>query len=194
MMKQFQFVVAALLAMVLMACGNSNTAKQAESSLPADSPYVVATDSRLLDTGEALIIPDLGEPAPDFEYTLRDGSVVKLSDLRGKKVVINFWATWCEPCRDEMPDLQQLADEYGDSLVVLGVNRMQDLTTIEQFVSAEVPVTFPLVTNPDGSISNRYVARNLPTSFFVNTDGTIGGRRIGVMDYDYIKDQIENLQ
>ncbi len=137
-------------------------------------------------------MPNVGEVAPDFEYTMSDGTSHRLSDLHGKKVLLNFWATWCEPCRAEMPDLQQVLATYGDSVVVLGVNKLETAVVIPQFVS-EVGVSFPLIVNTEGDISNRYGAKNIPSSFFINTDGTIGARRIGVMTYDFMKSQIDQL-
>ena len=83
---------------------------------------LIAAESRLLDSADQAVVPRQGDAAPDFEYTLGDGTTHKLSDLRGKKVVINFWATWCEPCRVEMPDLQKVSQESGDQVAVLGVN------------------------------------------------------------------------
>lgn len=152
----------------------------------------IATTSRILGPmGGA--IPDTGETAPDFEYSLSDGTTQKLSDLRGKTVIINFWATWCEPCREEMPDLQRVATSHADSVVVLGVNKLEQAELMPPFAE-EVKVGFLLIANPTGDISQRYGVRNIPTSFFVAPDGTVGEWHLGIMTYDEIVEQVEALQ
>jgi peroxiredoxin len=136
----------------------------------------------------------VGEMAPDFAFTLADGTTQKLSDLRGKKVLINFWATWCPPCMAEMPDIQEAADTYeNEGFVVLAVNSAEEQAKVEAFAE-EYNLTIPLITNRSGDISMAYGARNLPTSFFLNTDGTISYRQIGIMDKAFIETRLENMQ
>jgi peroxiredoxin len=117
-----------------------------------------------------------GDSAPDFTLRTLDGDTVRLSDFRGRPVVINFWATWCPPCRDEIP---LLADVYhahaSDSLIVLGVNgRDQELSTraVQKFV-AELHVPFPVLLDEKGRARKRYRLRGLPTTVFVGPDGRV---------------------
>jgi thiol-disulfide isomerase/thioredoxin len=180
-----------VVALVLVACGAGESATPAAPQ--ASGPAVIAAESRLLDSSGATGMPNVGEVAPNFEYTLSDGTRHQLSDLHGKKVLLNFWATWCEPCRAEMPDLQQVLANYGDTVIVLGVNKLETAAVIPPFAE-ELGVSFPLIVNTDGAIANRYGAKNIPSSFFINTDGTIGARRIGVMSYDFMKSQIDQLK
>jgi thiol-disulfide isomerase/thioredoxin len=154
---------------------------------------MIATSSKLLDTSGATTLPEVGETAPNFQYTFEDGATTKLSDLQGKKVIVNFWATWCVPCEKEMPALQQAGREHGDSVVVIGVNRDEEAQAIRAFAE-EVGVKFPLIANPERDISQRYRANNLPTTYFINTDGTIGAQRVGEMDYEFIKQQLDQLK
>jgi thiol-disulfide isomerase/thioredoxin len=177
--------------LVLVACGAGESATLATPQVAG--PAVIAAESRLLDSSGATGMPNVGEVAPNFEYTLSDGTRHQLSELHGKKVLLNFWATWCEPCRAEMPDLQQVLANYGDSVVVLGVNKLETAAVIPPFAE-ELGVSFPLIVNTEGDIANRYGAKNIPSSFFINTDGTIGARRIGVMTYDFMKSQIDQLK
>lgn len=179
-------------ALALAACG-SGPGDTAAPATPATSvPHTIAAESQLLDSSGITLMPNVGEIAPDFAYTLSDGTTHKLSDLRGKKVLLNFWATWCEPCRAEMPDLQRATAVYGDQLVVLGVNKLEPVAVIPPFAD-EVRVSFTLIVNTKGDIPSRYGAKNIPTSFFINTDGTIGSRQIGVMSYDVIKLHLDQL-
>jgi peroxiredoxin len=176
-----------LLALALSAC--------ASAAPPSGSavPHTIAPESKLVDNTAPVDIPQVGQIAPDFQYTMPDGSTHTLSQLRGKKVLINFWATWCGPCRSEMPDLQKALGEAGDSVVVLGVNKAQELKELAPFAD-ELRISFPLIANPAGDIAGRYGAQNLPTSYFINSDGTIGLKKTGVMNYTFIKTHIDQLK
>ena len=176
-----------LVVLALAACGEAPTAL-----VPAGPANVAPTSKILADTGQSAI-PQAGELAPDFSYTTADGVTHKLSDLRGKKVLLNFWATWCGPCRSEMPDIQQAIGEGGDTVAVLGVNKAEDAQVIGPFAQ-ELKVTFPLVANREGDIAARYAAQLLPTSYFINTDGTIGLRKTGLMNYMFIKNHLAMLK
>ena len=189
-------VVLLIAALALAGCGAplAGAGAAAPTTGPQDNvPHVISVDSKLLDSSGDQGIPDVGDVAPDFQYTLSDGTVHKLSELRGKKVLINFWATWCDPCRDEMPDLQRSLQSYGDKVAVLGVNKIEQPDLIPPF-AAEFGISFPLIANPKGDISNRYGAKNIPTSYFVNTDGTVGFRQIGVMTYDFMRAHLDQLK
>jgi thiol-disulfide isomerase/thioredoxin len=176
-MKRNLQLLSTLLALTLglAACGAGRS--DASAPTPDTSQVVLASASALIDAGSGR--PAVGEVAPDFSYTLADGSIHRLSELRGKRVLLNFWATWCLPCREEMPDLQQAAGAQSD-LVVLAVNRNEAPEAIARF-GAEIGVRFPLIANISGDISDRYGATSLPLSYFINSDGTISGRQIGAL-------------
>jgi cytochrome c biogenesis protein CcmG, thiol:disulfide interchange protein DsbE len=174
MVSALYFMLIALF--LLIGCTSAPTAV----TLPPN----IAASSQSLDTGHGM--PVVGEPAPDFSYTRSDGKVVRLSDFHGKVVIVNFWATWCGPCRQEMPDLQHAADASGEQIVVLGVNKLEEAAVIVPFAS-ELAVRFTLVANPAGDIPDRYGVRNLPTSFFIRPDGTVGDWRLGAMDAQMIQ-------
>jgi thiol-disulfide isomerase/thioredoxin len=176
------------LALALTACGSSQPATT-PSSLDAGD-VTVASESTLIDKGSGR--PANGEIAPDFSYTLADGNVQKLSELRGKRVVVNFWATWCLPCREEMPELQQVANENSD-LVVLGVNRNEAPAAIAEFGN-EVGVTFPLIADPAGDIGDRYRAISLPITYFINSDGTINSSQLGGLSSELLSKHLEELK
>ena len=141
--------------------------------------------------------PREGFLAPDFTLDTLDGNKVTLSELRGQIVVINFWATWCLPCREETPALEKSYGQYKDSgVLILGVNTTnQDLVSeVESFVQ-EFRLTYPILLDRDGSVSNTlYQIRGLPTTIFVNHEGVIRTVLVGgPMSETFIRSKIEAL-
>ena len=117
------------------------------------------------------------EPAAavDFALTSTDGKQVRLSELRGKTVLLNFWATWCPPCKAEMPDLQAIYRENGDrhNFVVLAVDVEEQPDVVRDFVR-QYGLSFPVLPDSDGRVSsNRYFIRTLPTSFIIDPSGNV---------------------
>lgn len=125
--------------------------------------------------------PREGFSAPDFTLDLLDGGQVTLSALRGQVVVINLWASWCPPCRAEMPAIERVYREYRDQgLEVLAVNTTyQDRIEDAQAFIQEFGLTFPIPLDRTGSVSNRYQLRGLPSTFFVDRRGVIGSVVVG---------------
>ena len=113
--------------------------------------------------------------APDFELSTADGTVIRLQDLRGKVVLLNFWATWCPPCKAEMPDLDALHRKYGaeHDFLVLGVNDRENAVDVAAFARRE-RVSFPLLIDRDGGVIEKlFNVRYLPTSLIIDRDGNI---------------------
>ena len=128
---------------------------------------------------------ELDELAPDFRLQDLDGRVVMLSDFRGKTVVLNFWASWCPPCREEMPEFQALWDERGaegsDDLVVLAVNFLRDdsVGAATNFIQAN-DFTFPVIFDTTrGEVAQRYGVRGLPATFFIDRNGIVRTTALG---------------
>ncbi len=126
-----------------------------------------------------------GELAPDFRLMLADGSSLALSDLKGRPVLINFWATWCPPCRSEMPDIIDRYNQNADDLVVLAVNTREGMDLVEPFAQS-FGITMPVVLDQTGDIMNLYEVRSMPTSYFINRDGYIAMRWVGLMSPDVL--------
>lgn len=126
-----------------------------------------------------------GELAPDFELETLDGQAVKLSDYRGQKVMLNFWATWCPPCRAEMPDMQKV-EENREDVTILAVNQVQTETNpdgIAPFLE-ELGVDFTVLLDENAFVGQMYEANALPLSYLINTDGSIHHIQQGPMNYD----------
>ena len=121
----------------------------------------------------------VGSQAPDFQLNNLDGHSISLSDLRGKPVFINFWATWCSPCRSEMPYIQEIYEEWsGKGLVVLAINIGESPSQVEEFMESQ-NLSFPVLLDTGKNIAQKYNIQGIPTSFFVDKDGVVQEKIIG---------------
>lgn len=119
--------------------------------------------------------PQTGFLAPDFNLKTFDGQNIQLSELKGKVVIVNIWASWCPPCRAEMPTLEKVYEAYqGKGLVVLGVNStVQDTLTNAQTFVTENKLSFPILADSNGLATRLYRVQSLPTTIFIGSDGVI---------------------
>lgn len=124
-----------------------------------------------------------GPPAaPAIELFTPEGTTFTLASLRGKVVLVNFWATWCEPCVTEMPSLQRLRDRYAPRLEVLGVNYQEGPARIKAFI-AKSGISFPIVRDTDGAVAKAWGARIFPASYVVDRAGDVKHVLIGGADW-----------
>ena len=124
-----------------------------------------------------------GGKAPPLKLADAGGREIALGELRGKAVVVNFWATWCEPCREEMPSLDRLRKQMGDKRVeVLAVNVGEAPERVARF-TRDVPVTFPIVYDRDGATAKAWKVRGYPTSFVLDSRGRIRYWFVGELDW-----------
>ena len=121
----------------------------------------------------------IGSIAPDFELSKLDGETVRLSELQGKIVLINFWATWCEPCKVEMPLFEERYQMADSDLEILAVNFDESEQDVSKFVE-EFGLSFPVLLDPGGEVQNLYRVRGYPTTFVVNEEGIVLFHHIGL--------------
>lgn len=125
-----------------------------------------------------------GELAPDFTLPSLDGESITLSDLRGRIVFINFWTTWCPPCKQEMASLERLYRKFKDrGFTILAVDIMEGSETVEKFVRKN-GLSFPILLDTKGEVSERYMATAIPSTFIVDKDGKIIGKLFGAREWD----------
>jgi peroxiredoxin len=129
--------------------------------------------------------PWTGGPLPEFTLKDMNGATQRLADYRGKVVLINFWATWCGPCRDEMPSIQELSNRLkGRPFAVLAINLDEPESRIRTFLG-QMSVDFPILLDPERKVARQWNARILPASFLVGPDGRIRYSLIGELDWGH---------
>jgi peroxiredoxin len=135
----------------------------------------------------------IGSKAPEFSMTSLSGQQISLKDLRGQGVLVNFWATWCYPCREEMDDLKAAYEKYKDQgIVILGIDMKEGEETVRKFIES-YKITYPILIDMDGKVGDAYNVFGIPSSFFIDKDGVIRDIILGEMNQDSINNKIEKL-
>ncbi|MCT2536388.1 TlpA family protein disulfide reductase [Aquibacillus koreensis] len=152
--------------------------------------------------GTAIVSPNgsqglkVGEKAIDFTLETLDGKKVTLSDYLGKKVFINFWASWCGPCRVEMPDMEKFNQEFNEEVIVLAINATGSefrLKDVENFLD-QGNFSFTTLLDPGDEITEKYRIVNIPTTYFIGTDGTIQEKpHSGPMTYEFMVEMKDKI-
>ncbi len=125
-----------------------------------------------------------GTLLPSFELSTVDGKIVQFSQLRGKVVVLNFWATWCGPCKEEMPALDRLSRQFDPrDVAILTITTEHERTGIQQFMK-QFNSALPVLLDEQRDVSLAFMVRGLPTTVFISKDGTVAGRAVGPREWD----------
>ncbi|UXH45022.1 TlpA family protein disulfide reductase [Rossellomorea vietnamensis] len=123
--------------------------------------------------------PNVGDRAINFKLDSLDGKSITLSELKGKKVIVNFWATWCPPCKEEMPVMQEFYTKYGKEVEVLAIN-IDPQYNVKEYQKS-LGLTFPILLDTDDKINNAYDILTVPTTFVINEQGIITHKQIGAI-------------
>lgn len=141
--------------------------------------------------------PEQAEIAPDFIVTSTNGERVKLSDYKGKPVVINFWATWCPPCKAELPYFEQMYKEYGGDVEFMMINLTDGQEETQDVVNTfieDAGYTFPVYFDTEYSAAMAYSTYSIPVTVFVNRDGEIVYKKVGMIQEDMLKAFVERIK
>jgi thiol-disulfide isomerase/thioredoxin len=191
-------LMAAMLLLTTCTAGRGSTANELEaaaSAITVDTlpeglgrgfPIATVDDVDNRNTGV-----DTGELAPDFRLIFTDGRSLTLRDLQGRPVMLNFWATWCGPCRLEMPEIVQQSEAHGD-LVVLAINVQEELEPIQAFTE-DFHMSMPVVRDEAGGLRKLYQIRGMPTSVFINREGKIVKTWAGLLTPGLLAELLDDI-
>lgn len=181
-------------AAAVTACGRAKQSAAAQPSLSIDAfPEGLGRGFPVAErvTGNTATGLHAGDVPPNFRLTLADGQGLTLHDLAGRPVMLNFWATWCGPCRIEMPEIVRRSQTDAE-LVVVAINVREELSLVQAF-AADMQMTMPVALDQDGAISDLYEVRGMPTSYFVGRDGQIAAVWTGLMTPDKLAEMLDQV-
>lgn len=135
------------------------------------------------------------DPAPDFTVYTQDGQAVKLSDYHGKPIVLNFWASWCGPCKSEMPAFQAAYEELGEQIQFLMVNLTTGYETMDTATAflTEAGYTFPVLFDTQSSGAAAYRVSSIPATYFIDAEGNIVASHIGAMNEAALRAYLDKI-
>lgn len=174
---------------------NKNNAKPVSASVQNDNANSAGGSTNTVQSQQLSVGMEKGNLAPDFELQNIEGKSIKLSSLKGKKVIVNFWASWCPPCRLEMPEMENYYAK-NNGIEILAVN----LTTAEKS-RADVPaflkangITFPVLLDENGEAAQLYNISSIPASFILDTKGVIQQKIVGPMTYEMMDKMLGDVK
>ncbi|BBI36732.1 peroxiredoxin family protein [Cohnella abietis] len=192
-MKKNIIVVVMLLALV--AWGINDTIKKNDDRQASLAGSEQAIEG--IDISSQTIGINQGNVAPDFELNTLDGDSYKLSDFRGQKVIVNMWATWCPPCRAEMPDMQKFYEKHKDeNTTVIAINMTtseKSIDRISKFIN-EFGITFPVLLDEQNKVGDIYQVYALPTSFIIDSKGVIQQKVTGPMNHEMMEKMVSKIR
>ncbi len=163
------------------------------NGLPARSAQVALLPTVAGDPAGLATAPRPGSAAPDFELSTTEGAQLSLASLRGRPVLINFWATWCGPCSIEMPAIQAQYEKHAPALAVLAINFDESPDAVDAFVE-EFKLSFDVLLDPGGQINEQtYQVRGYPSSYFIDENGIVQAVHIGIMTEGQLEGYLEQL-
>lgn len=137
---------------------------------------------------------EVGDIAPDFKLETLDGEEIRLSDFLGERVVLNFWATWCGPCKDEMPDIQRLSEDRDVTVLAVNLTYSEDsIETVSEFTD-EYGLEFPILLDEHSSVSQLFRIQPIPTTYMLDSNGKIQYKAFGAMDYEWMAQELEKIE
>ncbi|QHA90835.1 redoxin domain-containing protein [Bacillus sp. N1-1] len=169
--------------------GENSSSDQVANTQPSTQ---AVEDDDLVESNDVGI--NKGQIAPNFKLQTLNGEAVQLSDYKGKRVIVNFWATWCPPCRAEIPDFQKLYEKKDVEILAVNLTETEESTEgVEGFVK-EFGMTFPVVMDVNSDVSNTYQVSAYPTSYMIDSNGRIQFVAMGALNYDLMIQEYEKMK
>jgi peroxiredoxin len=179
--KKYILIGLVLLILILIGVNIWMGQFEKDASKPADNPFA-----------NLISKPKIGSPVPDFELPTLDGKKVSVSRLRGKSVVLNFWASWCASCIVEMPLLQTASEKHPDDLKVLAINIEEPASTVDAYTK-KYPFKLPILLDLDGKVAHNFGVFAYPTSIFIDKEGIIRSQYVGQLDEIQLQKKLETI-
>ena len=133
---------------------------------------------------------EVGKKAPNFSLKNMNNKEVTLRELEGKKVFINFWASWCPPCKAEMPDIQKLYENHGEDIKIIAINLGEKKDKVKKYLENE-NLDFTVLLDKNQKVASQYLVRAIPTSYFLDENGIILKKKLGVLSYKKMKENLK---
>ncbi|WP_010529533.1 TlpA family protein disulfide reductase [Lentibacillus jeotgali] len=156
------------------------------------SPPPAGGDSQVEESDE--VGTSVGQIAPDFKLRTLEGETVRLSDYRGERVIVNFWATWCPPCRAEIPDLQKLYDKKDVEILAVDLTDTEESIEDVRAFAKEYDMTFPVLMDENSDVADTYQVMAYPTSYMIDSSGHVQYIAMGAMNYDLMVQELEKME
>jgi len=144
------------------------------------------------DGSSVLLAPEKNQMVADFSLTDLSGSEIRLEDLKGKPILINFWASWCVPCREEMPLLEKYFKKYPLGIQMVAVNDGESEAVVRAFAD-ELDLSFPILLDPQSEISRQYNVLGLPSTFFIDEGGILKFQHTGILTEEQLLKYLNEL-
>jgi cytochrome c biogenesis protein CcmG/thiol:disulfide interchange protein DsbE len=159
-----------------------------------DDNSTTSSTSAVQETGKASIdgVATVGEQAPDFQLRTLDGKTVRLSDFAGTPVVVNFWASYCHPCREEFPMFRKSLAQHGNDFVLLGID-YRDIASDARKFAKDKHATWPILKDPDNALALAYGVRAVPQTFFIDRAGKISQRYYAQVPDDLFEQELAKI-
>lgn len=170
----------------------TNKAREEEAAAEKAEEEAEAENDETAEDSEVGL--EVGNKAPDFQLDTLNGEEARLSDYQGSRVMINFWATWCPPCRAEMPDIEQFHQDTDIEILAVNLTETEpDTDQVQQFID-EYELTFPILLDEVIEAATIYEIQPIPTSFMVDSEGIIQFKTFGPLTYDQMIDVYEDME
>ncbi len=191
MKKILAFLLAALMLLSFTACSGEGEVTTEDRTESDEAPAHTHEGGENGSGDEAKL-----DPAPDFTVYDKDGSPVKLSDMKGTPVVLNFWASWCPPCKSEMPDFDEICKEFEGRVIFMMVNLTDGQSETQESAQAFIDsmgYTFPVYFDKDSDAAYKYGIQSIPTTCFIDADGNFVAYASGAISGDILKQGISMI-